>query len=171
MWFSYQGDENWIPIAAARVKEIMVMNKAGKKAPNLKEEAIKVATPLVVEKTFDYENVVGQDSLTRLDDRSKNRNSNQNRNPNQKNNPNRNNKNKPAQGEKQASPKPQQGPKPQQAKPQNAQVAKANPSVTDDANAEGTKSPEQNRNRNRNNRKKNNNRRNNNGSENKPTAE
>jgi len=84
MWFSYQGDENWIPVKATRVKEIMAMNKAGKKAPNLKEEAVQIAAPVVVEKSFDYENVVGQDSLTRLDERSRGKN-NQNRN-NQKNN-------------------------------------------------------------------------------------
>jgi len=89
MWFSYQGDENWIPVKAARVKEIMAMNKAGKKAPNLKEEAVQVAAPVVIEKSFDYENVVGQDSLTRLDERSRGKN-NQNKNNNQKNNRNNN---------------------------------------------------------------------------------
>ncbi len=71
MWFSYQGDEDWIPMAAAKVVEIKALNKAGKKGPNLKEAAIVVATPTVVEKSFDYENVVGQDSLTRLDDLSR----------------------------------------------------------------------------------------------------
>lgn len=115
MWFSYQGDENWIPVKAARVKEIMAMNKAGKKAPNLKEEAVQIAAPVVIEKSFDYENVVGQDSLTRLDERSRGKN-NQNKNNNQKNNRN-NNQNKreriPA-GEKNAGPsnrtqQPQQG--------------------------------------------------------------
>ncbi|GGH13159.1 hypothetical protein GCM10007422_33600 [Pedobacter zeae] len=103
MWFSYQGDENWIPVKAARVKEIMAMNKAGKKAPNLKEDAIQIATPLVVEKSFDYENVVGQDSLTRLDERSRAKN---NRNNNQKNNRSnqKNNRDKGSSGEKNTQP-------------------------------------------------------------------
>jgi len=125
MWFSYQGDENWIPVAAARVKEIMVMNKAGKKAPNLKEEAIQIAAPVVVEKSFDYENVVGQDSLTRLDERSKGKNNNQNRNNNQKNNRNNNpnRRDRVPTGDKNVAPnqKPQQGQKPQHSGPKPAQ--------------------------------------------------
>ena len=115
MWFSYQGDENWIPVKAARVKEIMAMNKAGKKAPNLKEEAVQMAAPVVVEKSFDYENVVGQDSLTRLDERSKGKN-NQNRNQKNKGNSNQNRRERIPAGDKspQANAKPQQGnPKPQ----------------------------------------------------------
>lgn len=142
MWFSYPNDENWIPVAAARVKEIMAMNKAGKKAPNLKEEAVKIAAPVVVEKSFDYENVVGQDSLTRLDERSKNRNNNQNKNNNQKNNRNKRERvqssdaavqtPKPQQNQGQrpqkGGGKPQQnGPKPQQnqgQKPQQQAVPK-----------------------------------------------
>jgi len=186
MWFSYPNDENWVPVSAARVKEIMAMNKQGKKAPNLKEEAIQIAAPVVIEKSFDYENVVGQDSLTRLDERSKNKNKNQ------KNNRNKRDKNPNA--EKSAQPKPQQTQqqKPQQnasksqpnspkqqnaprqqnvAKSQQPNVQKPVIKVQGDAAAEGAK-PEQNRNRNRNNRRKNNNRRNNNnGSENKPAAE
>ncbi|SDC87996.1 PSP1 domain-containing protein [Pedobacter soli] len=103
MWFSYQGDENWIPVKAARVKEIMALNKAGKKVPNLKEDAIQIAAPVVVEKSFDYENVVGQDSLTRLDERSRGKN---NRNNNQKNNRNnqKNNRDRVPAGEKSPQP-------------------------------------------------------------------
>jgi cell fate regulator YaaT (PSP1 superfamily) len=200
MWFSYQGDENWIPVKAARVKEIMAMNKAGKKAPNLKEEAVQIAAPVVVEKSFDYENVVGQDSLTRLDERSRGKN-NQNKNNNQKNNRNNNqNKrdrvpageknagpsNKPQQpngpkpqqnaGQKpqqQAVPKPQHvnGPKPQNNKPKPPQAPKPVAKAEGAVTADGAK-PEQSKNKSRNNRRKNNNRRNNNnGSENKPAAE
>ena len=196
MWFSYQGDENWIPVAAARVKEIMVMNKAGKKAPNLKEEAVQIAAPVVVEKSFDYENVVGQDSLTRLDERSKNKNNNQNRNNSQKNNRN-NNQNRrervPA-ADKSAQPKPQQnpnqqkqqqngpktqqkvqqqGPRPQNGpKAQQAQAGKPIAKLESKPEAEGAQASEPSKNRSRNNRRKNNNRRNtNNGSENKPATE
>ncbi|MET4081026.1 cell fate regulator YaaT (PSP1 superfamily) [Pedobacter sp. UYP30] len=81
MWFSYQGEDDWIPLTAAKVKEILALNKAGKKGPNLKEEAIVIAAPEVLEKSYDYENVVGQDSLTRLDDRSKNKNKARNSRP------------------------------------------------------------------------------------------
>jgi len=196
MWFSYQGDENWIPVAAARVKEIMVMNKAGKKAPNLKEEAIQIAAPVVVEKSFDYENVVGQDSLTRLDDRSKNRNNNQSKN--QKNNRNNNqnrrdrvpNGDKPAQAKTQnpnqhkpqnngPKPQPQNGQRPQQGskvpnqqKPQQSQAPKPVVNTGEPAILSGDAVSQPNKNKNRNNRRKNNNRRNNNnGSDSKPAAE
>ena len=130
MWFSYQGDENWIPVKAARVKEIMAMNKAGKKAPNLKEEAVQIAAPVVVEKSFDYENVVGQDSLTRLDERSRGKN-NQNKNNNQKNSRNSNNQNRrdrvPA-GEKNAGPN-NRSQQPQPGNQKSQQGAKAQPTV------------------------------------------
>ena len=74
MWFSYPNVEDWIPLKVDRVKEIMAMNKKGQKPNNLKEEAFELASAKPVEKVLDYENVVGQDSLTRLDDRSRNRN-------------------------------------------------------------------------------------------------
>ncbi|MDQ0636837.1 cell fate regulator YaaT (PSP1 superfamily) [Pedobacter sp. W3I1] len=192
MWFSYQGDENWIPVKAVRVKEIMAMNKAGKKAPNLKEEAVLIAAPVVIEKSFDYENVVGQDSLTRLDERSRGKN-NQNKNSNQKNNrsnsQNRrerapageknaapNNKQQQAQQgdqkdqqvgkpQQQAVPKPQHvnGPKPQSNKPKQQPPQAQKPVVKAEGNVAGEGiKPEQSKNKNRNNRRKNNNRRNNN---------
>ena len=74
MWFSYPNMEDWIPLKVDRVKEIMAMNKKGLKPNNLKEEAFELASAKPVEKVLDYENVVGQDSLTRLDDRSRNKN-------------------------------------------------------------------------------------------------
>ena len=68
MWFSYPKAENWIPIPADQVREIAALNAQGKKAKDLvspeKEETPENADP-------DYENVVGQDSLTRLDDRNR----------------------------------------------------------------------------------------------------
>jgi cell fate regulator YaaT (PSP1 superfamily) len=79
MWFSYQDEENWIPLEAERVKEIKEMNKQGKKPEDLTELAAEI-TPVVPAKTFDYENVVGQDSLTRLDDKKRRGNRNKRRN-------------------------------------------------------------------------------------------
>jgi len=75
MWFSYPNTEDWIPLKVSRVKEIMAMNKSGQKPVNLKEEAVELTPVAVVEKAHDYENVVGQDSLTRLDDKSRNKGS------------------------------------------------------------------------------------------------
>lgn len=73
MWFSYPNMEDWIPLKVDRVKEIVAMNKAGKKPVNLKEEAIKITPTVEIDKKHDYENVVGQDSLTRLDEKKGNR--------------------------------------------------------------------------------------------------
>ncbi len=88
MWFSYPNDENWIPLEISRVKEIRQLNKEGIKPDNLKEEAVEIDKP-VIAKVLDYENVVGQDSLTRLDNKGGHGKKN-----------NRNNRNKPKPGQK-----------------------------------------------------------------------
>ncbi|RKR81135.1 cell fate regulator YaaT (PSP1 superfamily) [Mucilaginibacter gracilis] len=85
MWFSYPKDDNWVPVEISRVKEIQKQNRDGVIPADLGE----FANIEELIKQPDYENVVGQDSLTRLDDRNRNQN---------KNNKNRNNKNrKPSQ--------------------------------------------------------------------------
>ncbi len=68
MWFSYPKEENWIPVEINRVKEIQKLNREGIKPQDLRDEAVDLkAVPVV--KALDYENVVGQDSITRLDER------------------------------------------------------------------------------------------------------
>lgn len=69
MWFAYPRDENWVPLHIDRVKEIQQLNKEGQKPEDLREVMADI-TPKDKEKTveYDYENVVGQDSLTRLDE-------------------------------------------------------------------------------------------------------
>lgn len=63
MFFSYTEEpDNFIALSVDRVKEIIEMNKNGTRPADL---AIKSNIP--VEKKLDYENVVGQDSLTRFD--------------------------------------------------------------------------------------------------------
>jgi cell fate regulator YaaT (PSP1 superfamily) len=67
MWFSYFDDPgNFIPLSVDRVNEIIALNKEGEKPDdiNVKKEAPKVKLP-------DFENVVGQDSLTRFDNAKK----------------------------------------------------------------------------------------------------
>ena len=69
MFFSYTDEpDNFIPLTVDRVKEVMEMNKEGVKPEDL---SIKVVAPKVIEKKPDYENVVGQDSLTRFDQKKK----------------------------------------------------------------------------------------------------
>ncbi len=108
MFFSYTHEpDNFIPLPVDRVKEIMEMNKNSTKPADL---LIKMAPKEYVEKTPDYENVVGQDSLTRFDKSKKSKNKNKKRNgpPNQ-NKPGGNpNQNKQASGTNQNKPNPNQ---------------------------------------------------------------
>ncbi len=105
MWFSYPHAESWIPLTVQQVKEFAEMNAQGKKPQELiipeKEEIINVAIP-------DYENVVGQDSLTRLDERNRKK---------KKRKPKRN-PGKPENGQKQSPDQGNQKPKAEK-KPQN----------------------------------------------------
>jgi len=97
MWYLYEnGSEGagsgFIPVKPDRVREIIAMNKEGKKPHDLKDfmEVVEVAEP-------DYTNVVGQDSLNRFEHvfkRKKKKKSNNNRNKSnnkqKKNHPNNN---------------------------------------------------------------------------------
>src|SRR6201996_5582793 len=77
MWFSYPREDNWIPLEIDRVKEIQQLNKDGVVPADLGETVEVESKPV---KVLDYENVVGQDSLTRLDERNRNKKKNKNRN-------------------------------------------------------------------------------------------
>jgi len=85
MWFSYPNEEAWIPLEPDRVKEIQQLNKKGIKPDDLKDEATEPET-VPIKKEPDYENVVGQDSLTRLDDVNKRKKKNKGRNKNRSQN-------------------------------------------------------------------------------------
>lgn len=154
MWFSYANQEDWIPLKVDRVKEIMAMNKRGEKPSNLKDEAIELKTSAPVEKVHDYENVVGQDSLTRLDEKNR-RNNRNNRNRNDKNkgqsapNTGNNGGQKPQNQQKQGQ-KPQDRPQ-QNQRPQKAVEAKGNDQAPKpQAEGQGTEQKRNNRNRNKN---------------------
>ncbi len=70
MWYAYADDPgNFIPIKADKVKEIVEMNKRGEKPEELTAHVVQA----VVVKEHDFENVVGQDSLTRFDQQKKNK--------------------------------------------------------------------------------------------------
>ncbi|AMR30955.1 hypothetical protein A0256_05695 [Mucilaginibacter sp. PAMC 26640] len=77
MWFAYPREESWIPLPISRVKEIQQMNRDGVLPEDLGEIVEIESAPV---KVLDYENVVGQDSLTRLDERRSNNNKNKNKN-------------------------------------------------------------------------------------------
>lgn len=114
MWFTYPGGEDWIPLHINRVKEIQQMNKDGIKPEDL-GEIVEIEEKAA--KVLDYENVVGQDSLTRLDDRNRNRNN--------KNRPQGNNQ-QARNTDQQARSNDQQGQRPQQQRNPNRQPGNAN---------------------------------------------
>ena len=73
MWYAYEGEwMNWHILTPQQANEIIELNKAGKTATSLEEYAFTESENTKV----DFENTVGQDSLTRFDKpkRKKNRN-------------------------------------------------------------------------------------------------
>ena len=77
VWWSYTSEPDvFIPLSIARTKEILQLNAEDKKPADLLEP--KQFKDLAEAKLPDYENVVGQDSLTRFDDRKKSNNKHKN---------------------------------------------------------------------------------------------
>lgn len=126
MWFSYPREEAWIPMPIAKVKEVQQQNREGIIPADLGEMEMEEVETV---KALDYENVVGQDSLTRLDDR--------NRTKNQKKNNNNNNKNRNQQQKPGGEGRPANQPRPQSAAPATERPAGAPP--------EGNRPPKGNR--------------------------
>ena len=89
MWFAYEGEwMNWHIITTSQANEIIEKNKKREKVASLEE----YAAEHIQETKVEFENVVGQDSLTRFDSpKPKNKRKN---NKNNRNNKNRNNTNK-----------------------------------------------------------------------------
>ncbi len=83
MWFAYQGEwMNWYKLTVDQVNQIIILNKKKEKVPNLEDYVIDL--PVEDSKTA-FENVVGQDSLTRFDNKKrKNKRKPSNRNRNNK---------------------------------------------------------------------------------------
>ncbi|MGB6267561.1 MAG: regulatory iron-sulfur-containing complex subunit RicT [Olleya sp.] len=81
MWYAYEGEwMNWHLITAAQAKEIIKLNQKKEKVASLEE----YAADLVVDTKTEFENVVGQDSLTRFDSPKGNKKRKNNRNRNKK---------------------------------------------------------------------------------------
>ncbi len=79
MWYAYEGEwMHWHKLTASQASEIVALNKKNKKAPNLED----YADELIEDTKTDFENVVGQDSLTRFDSpkRKRKRRNNRSRN-------------------------------------------------------------------------------------------
>lgn len=110
MWFAYTNNfANWHVLNIEQVKEIMAINKDKKKVSSLEDFAIEI----VVEPEANFNNAMGQESLTRFDQPKKSKNKNRNRSKN---------KEKVSNSNQGATPNPNQGKKPNQGggnKPQN----------------------------------------------------
>ncbi len=86
MWYAYEGEwMNWHKLTIHQAKEIIDLNKKKTKVASLEE----YAAELIEDTKIDFENVVGQDSLTRFDNPKRSRKRNNNRR-------NKNNKRKPS---------------------------------------------------------------------------
>lgn len=87
MWYLVQGNEvtSLIPVSVERVKEIIGLNKNGKKVDLVAEKM-----PVLKAENLEFENVVGQDSLTRFDQQNERRKKKKRR----KKNPRRNGRKK-----------------------------------------------------------------------------
>ncbi len=86
MWYAYEGEwMNWHKLTTAQANEIIAANAKKEKVESLED----YASELIEETKVDFENVVGQDSLTRFDKPK----SNNRRKNNRRKNTNRNQKN------------------------------------------------------------------------------
>jgi cell fate regulator YaaT (PSP1 superfamily) len=90
MWYAYEGEwMNWHKLTTTQANEIIAINAKNEKVASLEEYAI----DLIEDTKVDFENVVGQDSLTRFDAPKNQRRKNNNRR--KKNNRNNRNNKKP----------------------------------------------------------------------------
>jgi hypothetical protein len=77
MWFAYtENFANWHVLNIEQVKEIIAENKQNKKVSSLEDFAIET----VAEPEKDFNNAMGQESLTRFDQPKKSKNKNRNKN-------------------------------------------------------------------------------------------
>ncbi len=96
MWFGYDGDNTWIPIAAKRVKEIQKMNEKGEKPDTLMDDHVGGEKLEFQALNSDLESLdkkykkkpQGGGNKKRKNRPNKNRNKNRNKNPNQNNSKN-----------------------------------------------------------------------------------
>jgi hypothetical protein len=134
MFYAYFEDlGNFIAVPVGRVKEIIALNKAGEKPEALlgKKDIVEI------EKDPDYENVVGQDSLTRFDASKKNK---------------KKKKKKPGnrpEGELSTATAVESRPVQQQRPPQQQQRPQQNPNRPQQPRVQGENKPEANKQQNR----------------------
>lgn len=100
MWFAYTDNfANWHVLKIEQVKEILAENKLKNKVSSLEDYALEVAT----EPEKDFNNAMGQESLTRFDQPKRKKKNNKKRRPNGENTAANPNPNRPANGNKPAN--------------------------------------------------------------------
>jgi cell fate regulator YaaT (PSP1 superfamily) len=83
MWYAYEGEwMNWHKITTEQAREIISFNKKNQKVASLEE----YSSELIEDTKTEFENVVGQDSLTRFDSPKRHKKRRNNRNKRRKNN-------------------------------------------------------------------------------------
>lgn len=113
MWFSYKHEPDvFIPMKAEQVKDVLQKNEKGEKPDDLVPVTIETKIKVVQEPAF--ENVVGQDSLTRFDTKNKNKKQHHKNKPHTHNKGNQQAQNKG--NAQQAKPQGQKTPNPNQNK-------------------------------------------------------
>ena len=81
LWYTYKEERSkWFKLTLEQVNEIIELNKNNEKSISLEEYESEIVEPVKV----DFEDAVGQDSLTRFDAPKKSRNNNRRRNRNKK---------------------------------------------------------------------------------------
>jgi cell fate regulator YaaT (PSP1 superfamily) len=81
LWFAYEGEwMNWYKLTVDQANEILALNAQKKKAQSLEE----YASELIEDTKAEFENVVGQDSLTRFDSPKRKNKRRNNRNKNKR---------------------------------------------------------------------------------------
>ncbi|MEQ6121435.1 regulatory iron-sulfur-containing complex subunit RicT [Reichenbachiella sp. MALMAid0571] len=92
MWFGYDGESAWIPIAAKRVKEIQEMNEKGKKPDTLMDDHVggeKLEFQALnsdlesLDKKYKQKTGSGNKKRKNRPNKNRNKNKNKNKNPNQ----------------------------------------------------------------------------------------
>lgn len=84
LWYTYREDKSkWFKLTLAQVQEIIEENKQGNKVDGLEE----FDAENITETKIDFENVVGQDSLTRFDEPKRNNKRRKNNNRSKSNRP------------------------------------------------------------------------------------
>jgi cell fate regulator YaaT (PSP1 superfamily) len=117
MWFAYTDNfANWHVLKIEQVKEIIAQNKEKKRVSSLEDFAIEI----IAEPEANFNNAMGQESLTRFDQPKKSKNKNKNRNKGKGPNPNPNQQEKTGGNTANSAPNPNQnkGQNPNQ-RPQN----------------------------------------------------